>query len=163
MIVVPKWVIPKPYPSWTKGVIRDLSANKQSGDVPHWGVHRHFESLYRAGLTLEGMKWKTVPSEGGKIPWRREELPTPIFWPGEFHGLYSPWGRKESNTTERLSLSRAEALTVWFLATVLNLHQLCPVGWLRASFLISDVRRQYPPLPSLEVEVEQQAFCSTVC
>ena len=25
--------------------------------------------------------------------------------PGEFHGLYSPWGRKESDTTERLSLS----------------------------------------------------------
>ena len=41
----------------------------------------------------------------GKIPWRRERLPTPIFWPGEFHGLYSPWGRKESDTTEWLSLS----------------------------------------------------------
>ena len=41
----------------------------------------------------------------GKIPWRRERLPTPVFWPGEFHGLYSPWGRKESDTTERLSLS----------------------------------------------------------
>ena len=38
----------------------------------------------------------------GKIPWRRERLPTPVFWPGEFHGLYSPWGRKESDTTERL-------------------------------------------------------------
>ena len=38
----------------------------------------------------------------GKIPWRRERLP-PIFWPGEFHGLYSPWGRKESDTTERLT------------------------------------------------------------
>ena len=25
----------------------------------------------------------------GKIPWGRERLPTPIFWPGEFHGLYS--------------------------------------------------------------------------
>ena len=25
----------------------------------------------------------------GKIPWRRERLPTPIFWPGEFHGQYS--------------------------------------------------------------------------
>ena len=24
---------------------------------------------------------------------------------GEFHGLYRPWGRKESDTTERLSLS----------------------------------------------------------
>jgi len=40
----------------------------------------------------------------GKIPWRREQLPTPIFWPGEFHGLYSPWGDKESDTTEQLSL-----------------------------------------------------------
>ena len=36
----------------------------------------------------------------GKIPWRRERLPTPVFWPGEFHGLYSPWGRKESDMTE---------------------------------------------------------------
>ena len=23
----------------------------------------------------------------GKIPWWRERLPTPAFWPGEFHGL----------------------------------------------------------------------------
>ena len=37
----------------------------------------------------------------GKIPWRRERLPIPVFWPREFHGLYSPW--KESDTTERLS------------------------------------------------------------
>ena len=41
----------------------------------------------------------------GKIPWRRERLPTPVFWPGEVHGLYSPWGLKESDVTERLSLS----------------------------------------------------------
>ena len=27
-----------------------------------------------------------------------------IPWPGEFHGLYSPWGGKESDTTEQLSL-----------------------------------------------------------
>ena len=40
----------------------------------------------------------------GKIPWRRERLPTPVFWPGEFHGLYRPWGHKESDTTEWLSL-----------------------------------------------------------
>ena len=36
------------------------------------------------------------------MPWRGERLPTPAFWPGEFHGLYSPWGCKESDTTERL-------------------------------------------------------------
>ena len=40
----------------------------------------------------------------GKISWRMEWLPTLIFWPGEFHELYSPWGGKESKTTERLSL-----------------------------------------------------------
>ena len=36
----------------------------------------------------------------GKHLWRRELLPTPVFWPGEFNGLYSPWGRKESDMTE---------------------------------------------------------------
>ena len=28
-----------------------------------------------------------------------------VFWPGEFHGLYNPWGHKELDMTERLSLS----------------------------------------------------------
>ena len=28
-----------------------------------------------------------------------------LFWPGEFHGLYSLWGHKESDMTEQLSLS----------------------------------------------------------
>ena len=41
----------------------------------------------------------------GKLPWRRERLPTPVFWLGEFHGLYSSWGHRESDTTEQPSLS----------------------------------------------------------
>ena len=32
------------------------------------------------------------------------KVPTPVFWPGEFHGPYSPWGCKESDTTEQLLL-----------------------------------------------------------
>ena len=41
---------------------------------------------------------------------RRERLPIPVFWPREFHEQrslvgYSPWGCKESDTTERISLS----------------------------------------------------------
>ena len=40
-----------------------------------------------------------------KIPWRKERLPTPVFWPGEFHGLYNPWDCKELDTTQQLSLS----------------------------------------------------------
>ena len=44
----------------------------------------------------------------GKTPWRREWQPTPVFLPGEFQGQRnlvgcSPWGRKESDTTERLT------------------------------------------------------------
>ena len=39
--------------------------------------------------------------------WRRKRQPTPVLLPGEFHGWkslvgYSPWGRKESDTTEWL-------------------------------------------------------------
>ena len=46
----------------------------------------------------------------GKIPWIREWLPTPVFWPGESHGQrnlvgYSPRGYKELDRTEQLSLS----------------------------------------------------------
>ena len=37
----------------------------------------------------------------GKGEW----LLSPLFWTGEFHGLYSPWGRKESDMTEQLSLN----------------------------------------------------------
>ena len=41
----------------------------------------------------------------GKIAWRRKWQPTPVFFPGEFHGQrslvgYSPWGFKESDRTE---------------------------------------------------------------
>ena len=44
----------------------------------------------------------------GKIPWRREWLPTPVFLPGESHGQrsltgHSPWGHKELDMTEQLS------------------------------------------------------------
>ena len=49
--------------------------------------------------------WETVFDPWvGKIPWRRERLPTPVFWPREFLGLYSPWGRKELDRIERLSV-----------------------------------------------------------
>ena len=44
--------------------------------------------------------WETwVRSWVGRILWRRERLPTQVFWPGESHGLCSPWGRKELDLT----------------------------------------------------------------
>ena len=51
---------------------------------------------------LVGFSWV------GKISWRRKWQPTPVFLPGKVHGQrslggYSPWGHKESDTTEQLS------------------------------------------------------------
>ena len=45
----------------------------------------------------------------GKIPWRKEWLPTRIFLPKKFYEQrilvsYSPWGHKESDTTDQLTL-----------------------------------------------------------
>ena len=44
----------------------------------------------------------------GKVPWRKKWQPIPVFLPGKFHTLktlmgYSPRGRVESDTTERLN------------------------------------------------------------
>ena len=46
------------------------------------------------------MRETWVRALGWEDPLEKERLPTPVFWPGEFHGLYSPWHRKESDTTE---------------------------------------------------------------
>ena len=42
---------------------------------------------------------------GWEDPRRRERLPTPVLWPGEFHGMCSPQGHKKLDMTEQLSLS----------------------------------------------------------
>ena len=36
----------------------------------------------------------------GRSAGEEKRLSTPVFWPREFHGLYSPWGHNESDTTE---------------------------------------------------------------
>ena len=49
------------------------------------------------------MRETCVGSLGWEDPLGRERLPTPVSWPGEFHGLYSPCGHKKSDTTEQLN------------------------------------------------------------
>ena len=60
----------------------------------------------------------------GKIPWRSKWLPTPVFWPGEFHGQrslasYSPWGCKESHMTEHLSFHFTSYTLKWLWSSVI--------------------------------------------
>ena len=51
----------------------------------------------------------------GESLWKREWQPSPVFWPGEFHGKrsrarYSPWGCRESDTTKWLSTGKTRKL-----------------------------------------------------
>ena len=46
----------------------------------------------------------------GKITWSRKRQPAPVFLPGKWYGWrklvgYSPWGHKESGTTEHAYIS----------------------------------------------------------
>ena len=44
---------------------------------------------------LPAMQATWVQPLGWEDPLEKDWLPTPVFWPGEFHGLYSPRGRKQ--------------------------------------------------------------------
>ena len=51
---------------------------------------------------LPAMQETWVRSLGWEDPLEKGKA---VIWPGEFHGLYSPRGGKELDTTERPSLS----------------------------------------------------------
>ena len=54
---------------------------------------------------LPAMRETWVQSLGCEDPLEKGiYLPTPVFCPGEFHGLYSPWGCKELDMAEQLLL-----------------------------------------------------------
>ena len=70
--------------------------------------------MARMVKNLPAMQETWVRSLGQEDPWRRECLSTPVFLPGESSGLrsqagYSPWGHKESDITEQLTLAAAAA------------------------------------------------------
>ena len=64
----------------------------------------------------------------GFDPWKKDWLPTPVFLSGKTHGQrslvgYSPWGRKESDRTERLSTARHNIYVM--IQTIPSLSVLC--------------------------------------
>ena len=63
--------------------------------------------LQSMGSLGVGHYWATSLSLFTFMRWRRKWQSTPVLLPGKSHGQrslvgYSPWGRKESDTTERL-------------------------------------------------------------
>ena len=80
-------------------------SGRSSGEGIGYPLQYTWTSLVAQLVKNPPARWETwVRLLGGEDPWRKERLPTPVFWPGEFHGLYSPWSRKESDMTEQLSL-----------------------------------------------------------
>ena len=70
-------------------------------------------------LVMDREDWHAVIHGVRKIPWRRKWQPTPVLLPGKSQGQriligYSPWGHKESDTTERLHFSDMQmTLPLW--------------------------------------------------
>ena len=54
-----------------------------------WGLHMIQNFLVKQSHGLSICRKPGFNPQVGKILWRRERLPTPVFWPGEFHGLQS--------------------------------------------------------------------------
>ena len=84
---------------------------KQKGFCIHthtfWPVNKCSKDCIRLGV------WNLQPTG---IFWRRKWQSTPALLPGKSHGWrslidYSPWGLKELDTTERLSLS---LISFWY-------------------------------------------------
>ena len=87
------------------------------------------ETSFPGGSAVKASAWKvgdagSIPGSG-RSPGEGNGHPTPVLLPGESHGGrslvgYSPWGCKESDTTQRLhfhfsDLNRAQGLFCAFL------------------------------------------------
>ena len=121
LLKVPQNHPPKPRPEACPGVFR-RPASAPALSPTHWKT-----AYPPAGAILGAARWSWDFSGSacgeepacqcrrhmrcmfdpwvGKIPWRRKWQPTSLFLPGESHGQrslagYSPWGHRESDTTE---------------------------------------------------------------
>ena len=134
----------------------------------------------RASLVAQLVKnppamWEIwVQSLGWEDPLERGKATTPVFWPEEFHERYSPWGHKESDMTERLSVhlvgvkwyltvvficiflmtNNFEHLLTCFLATCISLLQNYPFRSLAQILIRSFVFLSLSCKSSLQIAAE---------
>ena len=120
-----------------------------------------------------------------KVLWRRKWQSTPVFLPGESHGQrslvgYSPWGCKESGTTEWLSLStnnspRAdgfvgefyqtfrEKLTLIFLKLLQNISEEETLGLILCGHHHPDtITRQISQKKKITGQYQMQKFSASI-
>ena len=86
------WLSTPPFPAWA---VYMQQAQGARIDLFSFilGFPYQWDSLVAQLVKNLPAMWETwFDAWVGKIPWRRDWLLTPVLWPGEFHGLYSPWG-----------------------------------------------------------------------
>ena len=98
------------------------------------GVSDRKESAYNAG------DLRSIPGLG-RFPGGGHGYPTPVFLPRETHGQrslvgYSPWGHKESDTTQRPSTSThsskkfcTQNVNLLCKSLAATLNQIMQTGW----------------------------------
>ena len=72
-----------------------------------WSIKKKFIVHVRGGFPDSSVSKESIYNAGdpslipgpGRSPGEGTE-----FWPGESHGLYSPWGHKELDTTEAYNM-----------------------------------------------------------
>ena len=75
--------------------------------IPHSAHPKKWLSGQEPACQCRRCKRHRFDPQVGKIPWRRKWQPTPVFLPEKLLACYSPWGRKESDTTDHTCFQSA--------------------------------------------------------
>ena len=125
-----------------------------SGKIPWWPSGKESTRQCRR-RGIDPWVWK--------VPRRRVRQPSPVFLPGKSHGQrglvgYSPWGPKQSDTTEKLRTSSKTHLGSCKKTSRSKIIKppLPPKTLLAGSFLITD----FSPLTALKADKIQNTCTS---
>ena len=140
---------PPPSP-FSQTQINNSLINRSRLHLPLWSIAKtvHLLSLTFVLIMSKGLPWwlrqlsiclqcgrPRFNPWVGKVSWRREWQPTPVFLPGKSPGprglvSYSPWSRKELDTTEQLhfqgfSCLNAASLGAIFSSLIPSFKNIC--------------------------------------
>ena len=99
-------------PKWLSSLLIKISTNDFSSPTSI-SLHDKASLCHQSGLPL-WLRWWRIRLQCtrrgfdpwvGKIPWIREQLSTPVFWPGEFYGQRSLVGHSHGLTKSQTQLS----------------------------------------------------------
>ena len=115
----------------------------RSGILPFWSrsFRRQLKSPALAGgffttsTTWEALGGSVKPEDGLPVlifalpSVRRKQPPTPVFWPGESHGLGSPWVAKSQTRLSSPWVAKSQTRLNHIHFTVLILKGVSPLIW----------------------------------